>query len=63
MVSFIIVISTLTTVSGFFITSAREMANLSNEDIIADTNGVYLKRNKAGVPQNSSFVVLGMTVI
>ena len=61
-VAFIIVISTLTTVSGFFIASARDMSILSSEDLIADPTGKYLRRNKAGVPQNSSLIVLYMTI-
>jgi hypothetical protein len=34
------------------------MSILSSEDLIADTKGLYLKRNKAGVPQRSSLLIL-----
>ncbi len=62
-IAFIIVLSIMTGMSGTAVHSSRDFASLSEQNIVADPHGTLLRRNKAGIPQNSALLMIGVTVL
>ncbi len=61
-ISIIIVISIATSLSGNTIVAARNVSSLSEKDMILDSKGHYLQRNKALVPQNSAKLLMFVSI-
>ncbi len=62
-ITILIVISILTTISGFSIMSSRAVVSLSLNNQFVDKKGKLISRNKSGVPSKSCWLLLFITVI
>ncbi len=62
MMSIIIVIAIFNTLSGTTILASRNVSSLSEKNMILDSNGHYLQRNKALVPENSAKLILYVSI-
>lgn len=59
----ILVISIVVATFGYAISSMWSLADFSSHDHVADKNGLFIRRNKVGLPYLAGLTVLGTSII
>lgn len=62
-ITFLVSISVAVGLSGFIIIGNRTFSNLSEKNLLGDTTGKYITRNKHGIPTKAGTMMMFLTLI